>query len=109
MVDHQGRFYLDDRMYVLEISSVKSRTVEVDKPPQAWEEKWAVITRRNVRGYPPTRTDEFDTREEAVAYLKAVVPSTPLVSLDGASPNPPLTYVEYQDWLDRTGIGRLPY
>ncbi len=51
-------------------------------------DKWAVITRRNVPGFPPFRVDHFSTKEEAFEFYKTLVVETPLVSLYGQSPNP---------------------
>lgn len=84
----------DDRKFVMEISRV---TVN-------GEPKWAVITRRNVPGYPPYRTDDFETREDALEYYKKVVVETPLVSLNGQSPNPRKTLEEYKQWLIDTEL-----
>jgi viroplasmin and RNaseH domain-containing protein len=68
------------------------------------ESKWAVITRRNVPGYPAFRLDSFETREEALEYYKAIVVETPLVSLNGESPNPRRTIEEYKKWLVDNGL-----
>lgn len=79
----------DDRKFVMEISRVSVNG----------EPKWAVITRRNVPDYPAFRTDSFETREEALEYYKTIVVETPLVSLNGKSPNPRKTIEEYKQWL----------
>jgi hypothetical protein len=84
----------DDRKFVMEISRV---TVN-------GEPKWAVITRRNVPDYPAFRSDSFETREEALEYYKNVVVETPLVSLNGQSPNPRKTIEEYKQWLIDKGL-----
>jgi hypothetical protein len=79
----------DDRKFVMEICKVKVNSVD----------KWAVITRRNVPDFPPFRTDQFDTREEALAYYYKIVVQTPLISLGENSPNPPITIEQYKTWL----------
>jgi hypothetical protein len=87
----------DDRMFVLEICPVESRDatstvldisaaekrdrMSRTSPPK----EWAVVTRRNVPGYPPHRVDHFPTKAEAVAYYKRVVVQTPRRSLVLAS------------------------
>jgi hypothetical protein len=43
-----GREYLDDRLFVLELAQVTTRSLTQVKTPK---NGWAVITRRNVRGY----------------------------------------------------------
>jgi hypothetical protein len=84
----------DDRKFVMEISRVTVNGVP----------KWAVITRRNVPDYPAFRTDNFETKEEALEYYKSVVVETPLVSLNGQSPNPRKTIEEYKQWLIVKGL-----
>ena len=99
----------DDRMFVLQVAPVTlSRDIGSCSLPKT-SKRWAVITRRNVPGYPPSRTDDFHSREEAVAYLKKVAPQTPRVSLGGKSPDPPLSWDGFQDWLESIRIERLPY
>jgi hypothetical protein len=86
----------DDRMFVLEISPVTTRTVT---EPSQERQEWGAITRRNVPGYPPFRSDTFNTEEEALFFYKRTVVSTPRVSLGNQSPNPPPTLQQYTDWL----------
>ena len=45
--------------------------------------KYAVLTFKNVNGYPPVRDDVFDSLEEAVEYIRTIIPDVPLVSLEG--------------------------
>lgn len=96
----------DDRMFVLEISPVESRdatstvlnlseqTSRTSRPKE-----WAVVTRRNVPGYPPHRVDHFPTQAEAVTYYKRVVVQTPRKSLGEKSPDPAPTLEVYTAWL----------
>jgi hypothetical protein len=78
----QGQVYFDDRLFILDLQ----RATKNGQPV------WAITTRRNVKGFPPRRSDTFQTKEEAIRYLKEVEPSTPRISLKGKSPNPPLSY-----------------
>ncbi len=96
----------DDRIFVLEISPVESRdatstvldlsgrTSRTSQPKE-----WAVVTRRNVPGYPPHRVDHFPTKAEAVTYYKRVVVETPRKSLGEKSPDPTPTLEAYTAWL----------
>ena len=103
IVDDVEPLYLDDRMFVLEISRVTTRSMTSTNERQ----QWAVIERRNVFGYPPTRCREFDRRDAAVAFLKELAPQTPRVSLDGESPSPLPSWDEFQSWLTSLGVARL--
>jgi hypothetical protein len=96
----------DDRMFVLEICPVESRdaaSTVLDtsgRTARASQSKeWAVVTRRNVPGYPPHRVDHFPTRDEAFAYYKRVVVQTPRKSLGEKSPDPTPTLEAYTAWL----------
>lgn len=53
----------DDRMFVLELTPAETRDGMSSEPPK---KVWAVVTRRNVPGYPPHRSDTFPTKAEAV-------------------------------------------
>lgn len=96
----------DDRMYVLEISSVESRDatstvldLSDDRSSTTRPREWAVVTRRNVPGYPPHRVDNFPTKAEAIAYYKRVVVQTPRKSLGEKSPDVLPTLETYTAWL----------
>ena len=93
----------DDRIFVLEISPIESRdatsTVLDLSGKTSRPKEWAVVTRRNVPGYPPPRVDHFPSRAEAVAYYKRVVVQTPRKSLGEKSPDPAPTLEAYTAWL----------
>lgn len=79
-------------MFVLEVCPVTTRTSTSSAPEK---HEWAVITRRNVPGYPPHRSDTFSTEAEAVEYYKKVVVETPRVSLGNKSSIPLPTLEAY--------------
>lgn len=90
----QGQTYFDDRLFILDLHAAIKGGQAV----------WAVTTRRNVHGFPPRRVDDFPTREQAIAYLKKVEPSTPRISLSGMSPSPEPTYDQHLLWCRSQGI-----
>ena len=90
----KGHWYHDDRLFVLDIVLAKKGSGRV----------WAVITRRNCTGYPPVRVDEFDSREDAQAYVKEVEPITPLISHGGSARSPTPSYAEYITLLREDGL-----
>ena len=90
----QDQQYMDDRLFVLDLQPAT----------KAGRSVWAVTTRRNVEGFPPRRVDDFETKEQAIVYLKHVEPSTPRISLGGASPSPQPTYEEYLAWCKAEDI-----
>jgi len=107
--------YRDDRMYVLEISRASQSAPDADglistqlggnQPTGAGSKQvWALVTRRNVPGYPPTRSDAFDSYSDAVDYYKTVVVTTPRVSLGERPPQPSPTLEEYVEWLKSEGL-----
>ena len=98
----------DDRIFVLEISPIESRdatsTVLDLSGKTSRPKEWAVVTRRNVPGYPPHRVDHFPSKREAVAYYKRVVVQTPRKSLGETSPDPAPTLEAYTAWLAQENL-----
>lgn len=88
--------FKDDRMFVLEVIPVTTRSLTSSASEK---QEWAVITRRNVPGYPLHRSDTFPSRTEAIEYYKKVVVETPRVSLGNKSPVPPPSLEAYVSWL----------
>lgn len=99
ILSFEGREYLDDRMFVLEIARALPSS-----PPNATDMPWILVTRRNVRGYPPTRADDFATWQAAADYVRQVEPTTPRISLGGRSPDPVPTYDEFVAWCRGCGV-----
>jgi hypothetical protein len=91
---YQGRKYFDDRLFILDITVAQKDGCTT----------WAVVTRRNCEGIPPYRVDDFDTQEDAIAFIKEIEPKTPRFSLGENSPNPPQSYETYCQWLRAEGI-----
>jgi hypothetical protein len=85
--------YRDDRVLVLEVVPVTTRS------SRGVEDRWAVIARRNVPGYPPFRSDDFETKEEATDFFNKVIVETPRVSLKNKPSNPLPTLDEFTAWL----------
>jgi hypothetical protein len=101
----------DDRMFVLEISPIESRdgtsvvlNLSGDTSRTSQPTEWAVVTRRNVPGYPPHRVDHFPTRAEAVAFYKRIVVQTPRKSLGEKSPDPIPALEAYSAWLQKEDL-----
>jgi hypothetical protein len=97
-----GQEYFDDRLFVMEVARTTKQTATGGS-----QYTWAVITRRNVRGYPPTRVDDFESLNEAFRYMHEIAPTTPRASLDGRPPAHPLTLTQYKAWLSESGIAPL--
>jgi len=104
-IHFDGQEYYDDRLFVLELAQVTTRSLTRSEAPR---NRWAVITRRNIPGYSPFRSDDFGTREEAIQFLHQIAPTTPRISLGGKSPTPEPTLPEYRAWLLSSGLEALP-
>src|SRR5256885_1906329 len=107
----QGKLYNDDRMFVLYITKgradaerdgVVEATIYHESPPL--DCKWCLVTYLNTERYPAVDVDEFETLDEARAYLQRVEPTVPLISLGGAPPSTPLAYEEFVAWKRRNGM-----
>lgn len=90
----QGQLYKDDRLFILDLQFAQKSKQPV----------WAVITRRNVDGFPPFRVEDFPTKEAAITFIHTIEPETPLISLGGKSPQHPLAYTDYLTTLRRVGV-----
>lgn len=93
--------FKDDRMFVLEITLATTSSLTSAAPKK---QEWALVTRRNVPGYPPHSINSFATRAEAVEYYKKVVVETPRVSLGSKTPDPLPTIEDYTRWLIGEGL-----
>ena len=105
MIHFERRGYFDDRVFILELTRVTTRSLTQADAPIA---RWAVIIRRNVAGFPPFHSDDFESREEALQYLHQIAPQTPRVSLGGRSPKPTPSLPEFKAWLAASGLDPLP-
>jgi len=107
--EYEGETYRDDRMFVLNLSLGKSNN----------EDKYILMTYRNIPQLPVVRCDDFDTKEEAIKYLKNVEPKVPLTSLNRKPLEIPENEDTWEYWLkwlkDRnlksaiTGYQNLPH
>lgn len=88
-----GKIFNDDRLFILDLQLADKSGVEV----------WAVVTRWNHRGIPPYKVNDFATQLEAIRFIKEIEPKTPRISLNGQSPNPEISYLEYLALARRNG------
>ena len=92
--EFNGETYLDDRMYVLNLG--------VGTVSQAGkkETRYMLFTYRNTAALPPVRTDNFETKEEAIDYVKEVEFQVPLVSNHGTHLQIPEGVDPWEYWMD---------
>jgi hypothetical protein len=105
MLSFGGRYYLDDRMFVVHVEPVTHDDPAGDEAVAGW----AVTTRRNVPGYAVVRRSLFETRERAIGVLRKLAPQTPRLSLHGLSPVPAPTFEQHNAWLREQGLAPLEY
>ena len=91
---YEGKVYNDDRVFILDLalSEKDCRTF------------WVVVTRRNHEGFPPFKVDKFNSKEEALTFIRKIEPTTPLISLEGKPPEKPLSYEDYCNKLKEMNI-----
>ena len=70
MITYKEETYRDERLFVFNLTHGK----EDDKP------KWILVTYRNTIELPVYKTNCFDSKEDAIEYLKSVEQFTPLIS-----------------------------
>jgi len=115
-ISFQGREYFDDRMFVLYLckgkvtvlpdNTVKTKIYHEDPPDQYL---WCVVTYRNCIGYPAFRVDSFYKKEDAISYIKLIEPQSPLISLNGESPQNLLPYDDYLIWKKKNNFKEYDY
>lgn len=104
MLSFGGQYYLDDRMFVVDVEPFATRGDDNDATTG-----WAVTTRRNVPGYAIFRRRVFERRDQAIAVLHTIAPRTPRLSLRGLSPVPAPSYEQHNQWLCEQGLDPLAY
>ena len=87
--EYEGETYRDDRMFVLNLSLGKSNN----------EDKYILMTYRNIPQLPVVRCDDFDTKEDAIEYLKNVETKVPLTSLNRKPLEIPENEDTWEYWL----------
>jgi len=104
-INFQGIDYFDDRLFILylcpgtvEMKDDGTVTTTIFHEQAPANHVWCVVTYRNTNRYPLYRVDSFYRKEDAEAYIKDVEPKTPLISLNGKSPEIPLSYEAYVAW-----------
>lgn len=115
MIEFDGVEYRDDRMFILYMckctstvdGEIVTTTMYHDEVPD--DAKWSLATFRNNERYTWIRADEFETRDELLAYMKEVEPQTPLVSLGGNSPHTPLPYEDFLKWKQGNNLEEYDY
>lgn len=98
VIEYKGEDYRDDRMFVINLSHGK----EGDVP------KWILSTYRNTVRLITSKTNCFDTKEEAIDYLKSVEHQVPLISNDGDPLEIPddieNKWEYFNKWLQQRGL-----
>lgn len=113
-IEFNGDSYFDDRLFVLYLCSgdvkieegddgVVWTTIYHENPPE--NHLWCVVTYKNCKRYPLYRVDCFYNKENAIAYIRKIEPETPLISLNGGSPEISLSYDRYIEWKRENNLG----
>ena len=95
-------YYRDERMFVMNLA--KGFVQQNGKK----EEKFMLTTYRNLTSLPVFRMDEFETREEAEAYVRKVEPQCPIITNAEAPIEFQGTeeeiYTQWLCWLDERAL-----
>jgi len=116
MIAFKGASYFDDRLFILHlcrgrVENGADETVNttIFHEGDADDLIWCLATYRNCVGYPLVHLNHFDTKDDALKYIGLVESTVPLISLNGQSPNPPLSYEDYLKWKNREGLSDYLY
>jgi hypothetical protein len=97
-----GQLYYDDRLFLMHLclgtieiegDLVTTTIYHENAPPDS---QWCLVTYRNCERYPASGVLHFETKDDALAYVDAIEPTTPLISEDGASSR--MSRVAYAAW-----------
>lgn len=96
--------YYDDRLFVLYVclgtveieDELVTTTIYHENPP--FDAKWCLVTYRNCENYPAFSVVHFQDSADAITYMRLIEPTTPLVSSQGQTVTPPVSYDAYSQW-----------
>jgi len=117
-IEFRGEQYFDDRLFILYLcpgnideqpdeDGLIHTTIYHENPPEKYI--WCVVTYRNSPGYPIVGVKHFSSRERAVIYMWHIEPETPMISLNGKSPEQPLQYQEYSAWKKKNNLKEFDF
>jgi hypothetical protein len=116
MIEYNQNSYFDDRLFVVhlcrgKIESGNDGTVEttIFHDEDADNLVWCLATYRNCENYPLVSLNHFETKDDALKYASLIEPTVPLISLNGQSPNPPLSYPDYLRWKSENDFRDYDY
>ena len=113
--EFNGEYYNDDRLFILYLCKCTedvqpdhiATTIYHENPPP--DAKWCLVTYKNVQRYMAVRVDTFESKQEAVEYMRDIEPTVPLVSAGGRPRVPQLSYDEYVKWKNDLGFREYDY
>ena len=113
--EFDGEIYNDDRIYLLYVckctvrkeNSIIVTTIYHEEAPKNYQ--WCVVTYKNTEKGEAIKVDIFNIEHDATVYKDKVEPSTPLVSLNGNSPYPPIPYYQYAKWKEENHLKDYNY
>ena len=116
MITFNGVSYFDDRLFILHLCRGRIEgdvdgTVNTTFFHEGGSDDltWCLATYRNCVGYPLVSLNHFETKNDALKYNSIVEPTVPLISLNGQSRNPPLSYDNHSKWKRREGLPDYDY
>ena len=104
LILYKGENYYDDRIFHLHLTLTNKQTLpdgivtrEVGSNLSC--DTYTLITRRNSIGRKPIRADDFESYDEAIAYIERIEPEVPLISLNGNPIIPKPSIEEYKEMV----------
>jgi len=98
LINFKGETYRDDRLFVLNLTHGKEEE----------KSKWILVTYRNTIELPVYKTNCFNTKEDAIEYLKNVEQLTPLISNNEQPLEIPESEISdwdyFNNWLEQNNL-----
>jgi len=113
-IEFNGRFYNDDRMFVLYIAPCtasedsESFSYEIFHETPPLKHIWGVVTYRNTQRYPAVKVNTFNTKKEAEQFKARIEPDCPLTSFNGNAKKFK-NYEMFQSWKKEQDFQEYDY
>ena len=105
VLEDKNEEYRDERMYVLNLTRGKLKVITRDF--QKTDYKYFVNTYKNLILLPFYKTNYFDTKNEAIEFVKQIEPFIPLINnheFPLSTPEGESTWEHWLSWLNQQGF-----
>ena len=103
MIEHNDEEYRDDRLFVINLTECNITYEETGETVI----KWTLRTYRNTQQLQPLKDNHFQSKQNAIDYLKEVEYQCPLISNEGEPldiPKEADKWLYWNQWLEKNNL-----